>query len=245
MLARIDPQLPARVAPLRSAARDASRAQAVAKLRELAGAPAASGLAWWISARDQAPWQAVCAARTLRVVAAQGEPEPRERSIPALGRTWVGRAFGSQLRLTHPSVSRRHLELGRLLDRAWALPAPGKPVTLEGRPLAGPALWGPGQVLGLGEVRLALEVTWAEDEVDPCTFAALLQLGHPTAARAIASQREASRDLLSAARAVCPQDEAAAQGLAARARSLQAARAQWRVRGSSEAQLRPTRWPDS
>jgi protein kinase-like protein/type III secretion system (T3SS) inner membrane Yop/YscD-like protein len=150
-------------------------------------------LGWWLQVRQVAPTQLWSGGRTrahytLRVTTAEGA-----REAPLESGLLVGRDPRCDLRLDTPArLQLRILPLQRrLLVRAEA---PG--VTLDGRPLPGAAFLEPGSLLGCPGAELLLlhrvpppAEPSSRPEVEPETFAALLELGHPAVALALLELR--------------------------------------------------------
>jgi serine/threonine protein kinase len=165
-------------------------------------------LAWWDHERSNFPPQ--IAPQHARVPALlhvrQGEPEPRNIPLPQEAKLLsVGRDDNSKVKLLSRSVSRLHATLLRFHTR-WAIRDEGSRFgTLLNGEQVRIAFLRSGDVLNLGKVELVFGVDQPDpgataanlgdvNELDPETFFAMLDKGHPGTASAMITFLLALRD---------------------------------------------------
>ncbi len=178
-----------------ASARDARDALAwLARVHGADGAPGPGGWpGWWIGRRaDLPPQLGACGPAALALdLELPGGPAWSRTLGPLDEVVLLGRDPRCQLRLDSPAVSRLHATLARV-DRRWALRSESRQGTLlDGHPVPA-ALLAPGDRLLLGDAALTARAPapapgeWSGRPLDRPWFDALVDLGHPSTASALA-----------------------------------------------------------
>lgn len=178
-----------------ASARDAHDALAwLARVHGADGAPGPGGWpGWWVGRRDDLPGQlGACGPAALVLDLEPPRAPPWSRALGPLDEVvLVGRDPRCQLRLDSPATSRLHATLARV-DRRWALRNESRQGTLlDGQPVPA-ALLAPGDRLLLGDEALTARAPapapceGSARPLDGPWFDALVALGHPSTAAALA-----------------------------------------------------------